>query len=923
MRFKTMTLMWCFWGITTAAYAQPILEKSSHNIEEYRLDNGLRVVLAPNGKADKVFMNMVYLTGSLNDPKGKGGLAHLLEHLAFKGTKNLSGEEFRRQLDQYTTANNAYTEYYSTVYTNTLRPDFNAIEQVLALEAQRMDALSLPQKYVASEIQIVRREREMRMDQPGVESVDALLKAAYGNQSLGRLPIGDLKELTSIQHNELQKYYRTWYAPNNAVMVMSGNFDKTNVLKAIEHNFAVIPARTLPHSQAVSWLDLNKINQRHFVERKGSHLTKNLIYLEQPNDKNAVALSFAPYLYTLEPNGVLYKNLVVTGKVVDTGLEVVNKPAYTMTNAVALYTPKFDANKVETALIQGLEQENDFKAADVQRVKNLFKNGLVNILNSSSTMASVLTQYVVDKNGKWDQFFIEQQAAQDISVDEINRVFKQTFTPKNRIVIDILPTAEDQKKALQASTDSSSAATKDKPTLAAEPLKNIESYQADIKNYLSSNLQKYPKIEQNIQRSQLKNGLRYALNPTATPDDQVYAKITFDFGDEKSLWAKDQIKDLTAYLLTRGSTQHSLQDIQDQSIAANGTFSVDGNMQGMTITIQADKTHFNDYFNYIVNVLKHPAFSASEFDLAKSQTLASFDRSYTEPATVAGLVLQRLTEHYQPEDVRYHTEPAYEKLKWQQMTNQQIQQFYAQFVGFNQAQIAITGAFDAKAMQGVLQNNFSNWSSKQPHQRIISAYQADAAQKVHALAEKREFGFYAAEMNLPVGDTSPDAPALYVLSEILCGSQLNSRLGKELREKRQLIYGFGSEISLGAFSPVGALSIATQYTPGKADQVSAGVHAILQDLIEHGVTEIELESAKAKILKKRASLLDDSRKIQKMLNSQLSQNMTMQNRADRDQAYANLTKADVDAVIKKYILPSHLVEVMADAYGTAQPEPKF
>lgn len=139
MRFKSLTLSLCLMGMSSIAWTQPILVKSEQKIEEYKLDNGFRVVLAPNDKENKVFVNTVYFTGSLNDPTGKGGLAHLLEHLAFKGTENVKGEEFQRRLDQYTLMTNASTDYYSTKYTNVVRPEKTALNEIIYLEAERMD----------------------------------------------------------------------------------------------------------------------------------------------------------------------------------------------------------------------------------------------------------------------------------------------------------------------------------------------------------------------------------------------------------------------------------------------------------------------------------------------------------------------------------------------------------------------------------------------------------------------------------------------------------------------------------------------------------------------------------------------------------------------------------------------------------------
>ena len=123
VRYKNLSLAILLSGCSALSFAQPVLVKTEQNVEEYRLDNGLRIILAPNDKENKIFMNTVNLTGSLNDPKGKGGLAHLLEHLAFKGTKNVKGDEFQRRLDQYTLMTNASTDYYSTKYTNVIRPE--------------------------------------------------------------------------------------------------------------------------------------------------------------------------------------------------------------------------------------------------------------------------------------------------------------------------------------------------------------------------------------------------------------------------------------------------------------------------------------------------------------------------------------------------------------------------------------------------------------------------------------------------------------------------------------------------------------------------------------------------------------------------------------------------------------------------------
>jgi zinc protease len=149
-------------------------------------------------------------------------------------------------------------------------------------------------------------------------------------------------------------------------------------------------------------------------------------------------------------------------------------------------------------------------------------------------------------------------------------------------------------------------------------------------------------------------------------------------------------------------------------------------------------------------------------------------------------------------------------------------------------------------------------------------------------------------------------------------SQLSSRLAQELREKNALVYGFGSNLDLDSDTDSGSISITANYTAGRSDQVSQSVHKVLTDLLSKGVTEQEVEAAKADIMKKRVTSLEDERNIHSMLTGQLERNKTLMDRAERDQALAKLSKADVDAVIKKYIKLDQFVEVMADQYGKAQ-----
>ena len=917
MRFKQLTLSLFFLGFSGTILAQPILIKTEQNIEEYKLDNGFRIILAQNNKEDKVFMNTVYLTGSLNDPQGKGGLAHLLEHLAFKGTQNIQGDEFQRRLDQYTLMTNASTDYYSTKYINVVRPEQNALNEVIHLEAERMDKLVLQEKYVPSEIAIVKREREVRLDQPFAVMMDQIFKSAYGNQYLGRLPIGDLNELQSINMKELNQFYRTWYAPNNAVMVLSGKFDKATVLKQIDAQFSSIASRPVPTPIVVPKLDGAKIKQREFTVQKGSDLAKFNIYLNGADHSLVPALSMSPALFTLQPSGHLYQSIVESGLATAVQSSTWLDRDFNLVFMGAVYAPNHNATQVQTALNQGVEQTKNFNETELNRIKSMTRNQADNIKNNAAALGSRLSDYYVAHQGNWGQYFKDLDAVYKLKPVDVNTAYKAFLRPEHRLTGNILPTPEAQKKALEQQKIEP-LKTLDQQATTEEPLKDVSAYQAEVKQYVQESKTYLLQKEKQIQRGKLKNGIQYALFPTNTRDDKTYASISLDFGTAELLKNKDVTLDLTAYLLFRASKDKSLQQIADKIIESGGFASVSASGNSFSLQISAKKEKFEDFFQYFLDAVKTPLFEQTQFDLIKSQSLSSLDRPYTEPSTVAALTMARLIEIYQPGDLRYHFEPELVKKQYQEATREQVQQLYQQFFKTNHANIAITGEFDVKRIKKRLNAEFANWESTQPYERLTDEYTAYNAQKVHALSEQREFGSYQALLTMPVGTDNPDMPALQVFRHILGDSQLSSRLAQELREKNALVYGFGADVNFSDWNESGALLISANYTAGKSAQVSQAVHKVLQEMLNKGITEQELEAAKATMLKKRLTALEDDRRIHSMLIPQLEKGRTLLEREKRDQAIATLTKADIDQVIKKYIRLDQLVEVMADQYGQPQ-----
>ena len=193
--------------------------------EEFFLDNGLQVVVIENHKAPIIKQMLFYKAGAVDEAPGKGGIAHLLEHLMFRGTAKVRGQRLNRVLEENGAESNAFTSQDVTAYHQFL--DISRLELAMFLEADRMQGLEISEKDFATERDIVFQERKQRVDNnPAARFYETLNSALWQEHPYGRPVTGYDREITALERQDAVDFYRTYYAPNNAVLVLSGDIDK-------------------------------------------------------------------------------------------------------------------------------------------------------------------------------------------------------------------------------------------------------------------------------------------------------------------------------------------------------------------------------------------------------------------------------------------------------------------------------------------------------------------------------------------------------------------------------------------------------------------------------------------------------------------------------------------------------------------------
>lgn len=194
------------------------------DIQSFELDNGLKTVVIENHKAPVILQMLYYKTGAINDPKGKGGIAHLLEHLMFRGTKNVPDQMFNRLTDEHGASNNAYTTYSVTGYYEF--SDITKLELMMALEADRMHNLAIDEKAFLKERSVVLEERMQRFEtKPTPLFYENLNKFLWQDHPLANPVSGSVAEINALTKADAEAFYHRWYRPDNALLVLAGDIN--------------------------------------------------------------------------------------------------------------------------------------------------------------------------------------------------------------------------------------------------------------------------------------------------------------------------------------------------------------------------------------------------------------------------------------------------------------------------------------------------------------------------------------------------------------------------------------------------------------------------------------------------------------------------------------------------------------------------
>ncbi len=876
--------------------APPKEVTSVEGIVEYRLDNGLRLLLFPDGSRPTVTVNLTVFVGSRHEGSGEGGMAHLLEHMVFKGTPthgNIPALLQERGARFNGTTNSDRTNYYET-----LPADGENLEIALRLEADRLVNSLIRGEDLASEMSVVRSEFERSENSPTSVLMQKMMAAAYEWHNYGKPTIGNRSDIERVPVEKLRVFYKKYYQPDNVMLVIAGRFDRDKALQLTQKYFGEIPRPTRKLPRTYTEEPAQDGERTVVLHRVGEVGMVALAYhIPAAAHPDFASLDVLGEILTRPPSGRLYKSLVETKEASNVfgGAMPQHDPGIFFVGASIRQSQSTD--NVREIMLRDVESitSGSITAEEVERAKRNLLNNQERLLANSSRLAISLSSWA--GQGDWRLFFLHRDNVEQVTPESVQAVATKYLRAANRTMGIYVPTEEAMRVAIPKRPDLD---TIFKDYRGREAVAAGEQFDATPEN-----------IETRTKRLTI-GDIKVALLPKKTRGELVSLQLTLRYGNEDNLQGMQTACAILPGLMIRSTQKLSKQELQDALDQHQARLSGFGGTGYATFSLRTKREHLAATIDLLRQVLREPALNEQEFQVLTQQRLAGLERARTDPQALSQIELARTMSPYSPGDVRY-TPSIGERLERTQATNlAHVKRVYDDFLGAAAGELVMVGDFDTDEVLPQLREIIADWQPVLPFVRIRrpAITTVEGGQQEILTPDKANAVYYSGFI-LPMNDQDPDYPALVIANNILGSSGLASRLGNRVRQKEGLSYSIRSSLSSSHLDKRAEFGIYAISNPGNMKKVIKAIREELQLLVDKGVTETELEEAKQGYLQRQSLRRNSDRELTSVLADTLDADRTMKFYAAREDAIKALTVESVQAAIRKHFRPERLVIVTA------------
>ncbi len=798
------------------------VEPDRWQFRDDRLDNGLRVITLEDDRSPIVGVQAWYHVGSKDEDPERQGFAHMFEHMMFRGTDRIGPQDHFKYLSRYGAQVNGYTSFDQTVYWETLPA--SQLDLALWLEAERMANLKINEDYFAAEREVVKEERRMRcLNRPYGKLYETLFGSAYQVHPYRWTPIGNMPHLNAATVDELRAFFKKFYVPNNATLVVVGEVRHEEVAAKARQYFGAIPRQPEPPRVAITEPPMTGPRRVEITDRAPSPRVVFAYHAPSAPDPDAIPLSILRRIMSTGQSSRLYRHLVQSKELAvdvyahDYALE--QGGLFTLS---ATLKPEVTVEVAEQAMLDEIRLilAEGIEPAELDKAKNQAVAEYVRQGETVGGRASLLG-YATVVLGDPERVNTDLDHIRAVTANEVLAVARRVLTPDNRTTVVIRP--DENPSPPPEVQDTSEGAGEDIPDLpppaempTGEPPRPV-------------NLP-FPALRK------LASGLQVVVFT-----DHSVPAVTVSFnsliGGRNDRPDRPGLGFVTAATLRRGTKKHTGDELAERIDSHAMSLSESVQHESTAITLWTLAEHLDLAVETLAEVVREPTFPEEEVIGFSSRAAAREAINEENPSITASRALARTLF-----GENYLAQPATgTSASLKNITREAVVQFHQRFFAPRGASLIFAGDVTAEQAVALAERWFGDWQGQveaeeyppppEPaSRRILLVDQPGAVQSEIRIGQV-----------VPLSRRDRDYAAARLLAHIFGGS-FDSRLNRSLRIEKGLTYGAQGYFDVEA--DAAAFEIRT-FT--RTDKTAEAIQVILAEIDRLGDGEItgnELENAR-------------------------------------------------------------------------------
>jgi len=878
-------------------------------ITEYQLDNGLRILLFPDQSKQQVTVNITYLVGSRHEGYGETGMAHLLEHMLFKGTPDHPDQW--AELESHGANANGTTWYDRTNYYETLPASEENLAWALDLEADRMVNSYVSKEDLETEMTVVRNEFELGENDPFRILLQRAYAMAFDWHNYGNSTIGARSDIENVPIERLQGFYRKYYQPDNAVLVVAGRFESSAALDEIVAEFGPLsrPDRSGANELFATYTaEPTQDGERTVSLRRvgDEQIAMAVHHVPAGSHEDYAAISVLTHILSTRPAGRLYSRLVQPGLATSTHAfaDQFREPglltAYARVQKDSLFEP---VKEMLVATLDGIVDEPP-TTEEVQRAKTDFLKNIDLAFNDPQGIALGLSEWAA--MGDWRLFFLHRDRLEAVTPDAVRRVAATYLRPTNRTLASFYPVDETPERA-EVPPPPDVAALVEGYT-GREAVEEGEAFDPTPSN-----------IDARTRRLEFGNGFKLALLPKQNRGDAVAVSFTLRFGTEETLQDKAAAASLAAAMLRRGTTSRSRQELEDEIDRLQANFGMGGGVLTIGGSIETTRMNLPPMLRLVNEMLREPAFDEAEFETLKQEQMAAIERQMSEPQALAVSAFQRHLNRWPATHPRYVPTMEEDLERIRAVTLDEARGFWQEFYGAQGGTMSVVGDFDSDEIHTLVEELMGSWVSVQAYERVPDPFRDIEGMELDIETPDKANAMMIAAQPIQITDSDPDFPAL-LLGDYMLGNPagIGSRLATRIRQEEGLSYAVGSQLAAGPIDDSGVFLIFAIFAPENGDPVVEAFQAVLTEVLGDGFADEEIEAAKGGFLDAAQNARASDGTVAGQLNGQLFTDRTFEFTTDQEAAIRALTGDQILNAMRRHIDSTKISVIRAGDFAAAE-----